>query len=366
MSALGEDIKQQIESDVASCRECKKCLLDCPLPELKGIDIFYLNREVLSENPSNDILDLAFLCFSCGACNFSCPHNQRMDRRLTALKSKGEIPRGFNNLLHWRGQNPGLVGNALYGIKKRIAKPHEKIAKHLDKTEFNKTDLLFYFSCYAFSPTEIPQKTLAIADHLGLDYEVVAGYTSCCGWPHFLAGDFKRAERLFIDLFNLLAGTGVKDVVTGCAECYQALKFIKERYAGEFRVLTTLEWITEHLDKLELGRPGGKVTFHDACQLSRLDDKAEVPRKIITQLYDLVEMEENRKNTLCCGGMRAVHETKGLIELRKKRLSDAKKTGVKIMLTECVTCFENYKLLEGDIQIKDLTEVVHDNIKGEI
>ncbi|MFQ5800462.1 MAG: (Fe-S)-binding protein [Candidatus Hydrothermarchaeales archaeon] len=362
MTALAEDIERQVEAEIASCTECKKCLLVCPLPEAKGLDIFTLNREILSENPSKNILDFAFLCFSCGACNYSCPQHLRRDIHMVYLRSKGHLPKGYNNLLHWRGQRLGLAERTLYRLKKIKDAPQPEIAIHLDKTEFRKTDLLFYFACYAYSPSAIPQKTLAIADHLGVDYDVIAGYSHCCGWPHFLAGEFRKAEELLVDLFNTIAGTKAKKVVTGCAECYQALKFIKERYAGDFEVLTTPEWLIENLDRLDLEKTGETATFHDACQLSRLDDKEEVPRRIIPQIFDLMEMEENRKNTICCGGMRAAHETNGLIELRKKRLSDAKKTGAKIMLTECVTCFEKYKPLEEDIQIKDLTEVVHDNI----
>jgi len=362
MSALAEDLKLQVDRDIYSCRECKKCLLECPLPELKGLDVLNLNREVLSESPSKDMLRLAFLCFSCGACNYSCPRHQRMDLRLTFLKSKGRIPRGYNNLLHWRGQEPGLLGKFLYSLKKRVARPHRRIAEHLDKTEFRKTDLLFYFSCYAFSPTEVPWKTLAIADHLGLDYEVVAGYGSCCGWPHFLAGDFNRAERMFIDLFNLITRTGAMKVVTGCAECYRALTFIKERYAGGFRVLSTSEWLTEHLNKLELEGRGVKATFHDACQLVRFNGKPGVPRKIIKRLFNLVEMEERSRSTLCCGGMRQGHGREELRMLRERRLSQARRTGAEIMLTECITCYEVYKPLAEGIQVMDLVEAVYDSI----
>jgi len=363
MNSLSEDIKNRVRNEISSCIECKKCLIVCPLPEAKDLDIQYLNKEILNENPSKDILNFAYLCFSCGACNYSCPENLRRDLHMMYLRSKGNLPKGYNNLLHWRGKRLGHIESTLYKAKRIKDTPKPEIAKHLDKTKFKKTDILFYFACYAYSPSTIPQKTLAIANHLDIEYDVIAGYSHCCGWPHFLAGKFGQAEDLMIDLFDTITDTNAKKVVTGCAECYQALKFIKERYSGNFEVLTTPEWIVENLDMLKLEKTGETATFHDACQLSRLEDKENVPRKIIPQIYDLVEMEENRKNTLCCGGMRAAHELEGLIELRTNRLNDAKKTGVKIMLTECVTCFEKYHPLAKDVQVKDLTEAVYDNIK---
>ena len=365
MNALAEDVKRQIESEVLTCKQCRKCLLVCPIPEAKDIDVSELNLEILSEKPSKKMLNFAFLCFSCGACNYSCPEYIRRDLHMVYLRSKGKLPKGYNNLLHWRGKRIGKVERALYGLKKVKDSPSAEISRHIDKLEFKKTELLFYFACYAYSPSDVPQKTLAIADRLGLDYEVVAGYLHCCGWPHFLAGELEKAEGLFIDLFNTIAGTGAKKVVTGCAECYQALKFIKERFAGEFQVLTTPEWLVENQEKLGLKKTELKATFHDACQLSRLEDKQEVPRRLLKELFSLVEMEDNGKNTLCCGGMRAGHEPQGLIQLREKRLLDARNTGAAVMITECVTCLEKYHPLAKDIQVKDLTEAVYDSLKGE-
>ncbi len=363
MNSLAEDVEEQVESEINSCKNCKKCLLACPLPESKGIDIFHLNREILRDKPSHGMLDFGFLCYSCGACNYSCPEHLRRDLHMVYLRSKGRLPKGFTNLLHWRGRRLGPIDRVLYSLKRIKDKPAEAIAQYLDKTDFKDTSLLFYFACYAYSPSEIPQKTLGIADYLGLDYDVIAGYSHCCGWPHFLAGDFDRAEPLFIDLFNTISNSSAKTVVTGCAECYKALKYIRDRYAGSFKVLTTTEWIIGHQKKLKLSKSTEPATFHDACQLSRLEDKADVPRVLVKKLHSLVEMEANRMQTQCCGGMRAGHEPEGLTQLRQSRLAEARNTGAKTMITECVTCYEKFKPLAKDIEVKDLTELVHDKIK---
>lgn len=365
MNPLAEDLKRDVEQDITTCGLCKKCLFLCPLPESKDIDVFTLNREVSKDQPSKEILDFAFLCMSCGQCNYSCPNYQHMVNRLIYLRSKGRIPRGLKPLLHWRGQRLGVVDRALYGLKKRLASVHPRIAPHIDKKEYRKSDLLFYFSCYAFSPSEVPWKTLAIADHLGLDYEVVAGYSSCCGWPHYLAGDFTSAEQLFKDLAALIEETGAKTVVTGCAECYRALELIKNRYGGGYTPLTTTEWVLGHMDRLNLQGSDELVTFHDACNLSRYDGKQEAPRKVVKRLFRLVEMERTGKDTLCCGAMRQNHEKEGLMELRKKRLAEAKETGATAMVTECITCYEVYRPLAEGIKVMDLVEALYDSIAKE-
>ena len=279
------------------------------------------------------------------------------------LRSKGRLPKGFTNLLHWRGKRLGPIDKLLYSLKRIKDKPIDVIARHLDKTEFKDTPLLFYFACYAYSPSNISEKTLGIADHLGLDYDVIAGYSHCCGWPHFLAGDFDRAEPLFIDLFNTIANTTAKTVVTGCAECYKAIKYLRDRYAGSFEVLTTTEWIKRHQKKLKLSKTEEQVTFHDSCQLSRLEDKSEIARGIVKKMGRLIEMEANRKQTQCCGGMRAGHKPEAMTQLRLNRLADAKNSGAKMMITECVTCFEKYNPHATDIKVKDLSELVYDRLK---
>ncbi len=363
MNALAWDIKEQVEKEITDCIECKRCLIVCPLPEAKGLDISKLNSEIINPQPSKEILDFAFLCFSCGACNASCPKYVRRDLHMVFLRSKGRLPKGFTNLLHWRGMRMNPLDRALYKLK-RLKDARPAMKPFLDKTRFQETDTLFYFACYAYSPSKIPEKTLGIADHLNLDYDVVAGYTHCCGWPHFLAGDFDRAQPLFEDLSNTIMSTGAKRVVTGCGECYQALKFIKERYLGEFEVLSTTQWIHENIDRLNLEKTKGTATFHDGCQFSRIEDHlSETPREILQRLFNLVEMEENRKKTLCCGGMRAAHEAAGLTELRNKRLTDSRLTGADSMITECVTCFEKYKPLAVEGEVVDLTEAVYDRIK---
>ncbi len=97
--------------------------------------------------------------------------------------------------------------------------------------------------------------------------------------------------------------------------------------------------------------------------LSRLDGKEKMPRKLIKKIFNLAEMEDNKADTLCCGGMRASHDLNGLTVLRNKRLDDAKKTGASTMITECVTCYEKYSPLAKEIKVLDLTEAVYDALK---
>lgn len=193
--------------------------------------------------------------------------------------------------------------------------------------------------------------------------EVMAGYRYCCGYPHYSTGRLKDSEKLFTDLFFAIKKVNPKVVITGCAECYVALKIIKEKFNADFKPITTSEWILQNMDNFNLSKTKEKVTFHDACMLSRLENLSENPRKIIKEIAELVEMEENKENSLCCGGMRATHNQKGLLEFREKKLKDAKATGAEKMITECITCWEKYNppSEEQDIKIEDIVGLVYNS-----
>jgi Fe-S oxidoreductase len=140
---------------------------------------------------------------------------------------------------------------------------------------------------------------------------------------------------------------------------------IKEQFDADFKPITTSQWILDNIDKFDLSKTEEKVTFHDACMLSRLENQSENPRKIINEIAELVEMEDNRENSLCCGGMRARHNTGGVLEFRNQKLINTKKTGVEKMITECITCWEKYNPLAKayGMEVEDIVATVHKNLK---
>ena len=106
MDNITHALKNQVKTELELCTECKKCLRVCPIPLSDKIDIKELNRATLdSKDSSEKITSFAFDCFGCGACVPVCPEELRRDRMMVHLRSKKELPKGYNNLLHWRGKD---------------------------------------------------------------------------------------------------------------------------------------------------------------------------------------------------------------------------------------------------------------------
>ena len=53
------------------------------------------------------------------------------------------------------------------------------------------------------------------------------------------------------------------------------------------------------------GKKKTKVTIHDSCHMGRVSGVYEEPRDLIKAVpgVELVEMEDNRENGLCCGSV---------------------------------------------------------------
>ena len=103
-----------------------------------------------------------------------------------------------------------------------------------------------------------------------------------------------------------------------------------------------------------------KVTYHDPCHLGRQMGVYEEPREIIKNLgYEILEMELNRGESFCCGGGGGVksNEPELANKIAKDRLSQAKKTGAKIICTACPLCYLHLKENSQDLEVKELSEL---------
>ncbi len=211
--------------------------------------------------------------------------------------------------------------------------------------------MLYFRGCTAreklTSIQEATEKLLKLAD---VDYHVLED-EKCCGSVLLRTGFLKEAQEQIEKNTEILKG---ETVITSCAGCYKTLK---EDYDG-LEVIHISQLLNQLINegKLDVSKTDLNVTYHDSCHLGRHCDEFDEPREVINSVANLIEMENVRENSLCCGAGGGVKSAYPQIALQmgKSRIEQAKETGCETLVTPCPFCKLN--LENDDLEVLDLTE----------
>ena len=211
--------------------------------------------------------------------------------------------------------------------------------------------MLYFRGCTAREKeTSIQKATEKLLDIAGVDYHILED-EKCCGSVLLRTGFFNDAQRQIEKNTEVLNG---EKIITSCAGCYKTLK---EDYEG-LDVIHISQLLDELIrdGKLNLEKGGLDVTYHDSCHLARHMEVFDEPRNVIESLATLVEMENNRENSLCCsagGGVKSAYPEIAT-QMAKTRIGQAMDTGCKTLVTACPFCKLN--LSNDELELLDLTE----------
>ena len=107
------------------------------------------------------------------------------------------------------------------------------------------------------------------------------------------------------------------------------------------------EFLAEKIgkDELKLKEIKKKVTYQDPCRLGRHLGIYDASRKVLESIpgIQLVEMEHNRADSICCGTSAFTNCDSYSNMIRKERLSEAKATGAEILITSCPKCQTHFR-----------------------
>ena len=211
--------------------------------------------------------------------------------------------------------------------------------------------MLYFRGCTAREKeTSIQKATEKLLNLAGVDYHILED-EKCCGSVLLRTGFFKEAQRQIEKNTEVLRG---EKIITSCAGCYKTLK---EDYE-ELDVIHISQLLDELIrdGKLNLEKGELDVTYHDSCHLARHMEVFDEPRNVIGALANLVEMENNCENSLCCGAGGGVKSAYPEIatQMAKARINQAKETGCKTLVTACPFCKLN--LSNDELEVLDLTE----------
>lgn len=194
---------------------------------------------------------------------------------------------------------------------------------------------------------EATEKLLKSAD---VDYHILED-EKCCGSVLLRTGFLKEAQEQIEKNTEILKG---ETIITSCAGCYKTLK---DDYEG-LDVIHISQLLNQLINegRLDVSKTDLDVTYHDSCHLGRHCDEFDEPREVIRSVANLIEMENVRENSLCCGAGGGVKSAYPQIasQMGKSRIEQAKETGCETLVTPCPFCKLN--LENDDLEVLDLTE----------
>jgi len=349
------------------CNLCGECLNLCPVLKLP-IDV--AKKEIKNLIEGKESKYALTKCNTCFSCNLYCPQNANpynliLERWNDLYKKRAApplyrfvCPTEQNNI--WQLLNIFLSNQErkwIYNWMHYIPKPDDTVLlvgnyTHLFPFIFGGSKLLNYF------------KPIDIIDQWeGGAYLYQGGYLDVVQ---------KIAQRTKKDFDKW----GVKKIIA----CLDAVEYIfKKVHPNEMDVTHSQEFINFNrwlLDQINSGEIQLKhqldmsVTVHDNCYSKTLSGAYwEVPREILERCgCRIIEMEHNRKDSLCCGFGAGASWVKNIsiifdiISEGFKKFKEAEETGAKALTSYCGGCiyllWATKELKRSKIDIYHVVEIV--------
>ncbi len=417
----------QYRGDMDMCCRCSACKF-IPLQKVAGFDYanvcpsiskfnfhsysgggrLNIGAVLLREgfNYTDKLLDIVYNCQLCGACGVSC--NYAMDMEVL------EPIHEFRIKCVEDGKTNPALDSAVASLRKQgsmIAPTGRRgdWASGLDLKDATneKVDVLFHVGClmsYDKKMQKLARATVKILQAAGVNFGIAGDAETCCGGRAYQMGyrnDFlNQAQKNMA----LIKKAGVKKVVTGCADGYQAFKVLYDKHGlkGDLEVLHISEYIDALIKDGSLklrNKVDLSITYHDPCRLGRLGEPwihwkgkkipgdrfvfdppktyrrgafgvYEPPRRILNSIpgIKLTEMTRIKEYSWCCGAGGGVHESNPEFArwTALERIEEAKSTGAEAMVTACPWCEGTFKeaIAEsgGNLKVYDIVELVEQAI----
>ncbi len=389
---------ETLENDVKEwgikCINCNFCYSACPLfKTMRGFlingpsgllqSIYYaLHWDLLGKEYHEDIINILYSCTTCSSCVIRC-------KAASAGIPVVDLVEAGRKILLEKAIGPGTTHKEVLGFLLQTGNPYGKPAekrldwlKELEKEHpltykllpgTDQAETLLYIGCtaaYEEDLQNVARSIVLLLEKLKADYGILKK-ENCCGNPARKIGE----EGLFLELsdkiIEAVLKSKVKQVVTVSPHCYNSFK---NDYPEDFKKNNFQHYTEFFFNQIEKGSltPSKKIektiTYHDPCYLGKRNEIYDAPRAIISKIpgVKLVEMRDNKVDSLCCGGGggRMYIEVDEVTRLSHLRLEQALATGAEIIATACPWCYTQMKDAikvtdqEGRIEVKDIAELL--------
>ncbi|UCD72409.1 MAG: (Fe-S)-binding protein [Syntrophobacterales bacterium] len=370
-------IPKSIAEEFDQCIKCGLCQATCPVFKDLLLEKFNPRGKIqLARYYSQGKLDLSdhyrdifAKCLLCGACVVTCPSGVDLNKVFVSMREEITTKRGLHPKMEevvrslLVNHNISDEDNAERGGWRDFLKD---LPEHMYQKD--RAEVVYFVGCVAsFFPMAqtIPQNLVRILESADVDFTILAGEEWCCGFPLIGAGVPEKAREMAEHNLAKVRELGAKKVVFSCPSCYRTWH---EYYETDLELFHSTQLI-ERLIKdgaIRLGEVKATVTYHDPCDLGRNGGVYDAPRQILKSIpgITLVELENNRAQSVCCGGGGNLEMVdSGLTgTVAQNKIEEIKRTGAKTVVTSCQQCIRTIKgrarRQKADLTVYEITELV--------
>ena len=320
--------------ELSACSRCGICIDGCPLNSelgIKNVQAVYLIRDIRNYVFHRKATEN---CLMCDHCEAACPVGIEISAIRRQERNKGKL----NTEDNYRFIEPLRSFNAIG----RVA---------------------YFEGCMSHLTPAITESMKKIFEAVEQKYWIMdEDRTICCGRPLLLQGFYTQAAELRKKNTALLKESNAQFLVTSCPICYQSFK---KEYDLPVKTLHHSEYIAMMIKngKLRLNKSDRKVAYHDPCELGRGCGIYNEPRNVLNAVSQLVPVEKERKNSLCCGYNlgNTVLTLEQQMKVRDAARRNLTKNNPDTIATACPLCKKAFQHASPE-NVKDIAEIVAENI----
>jgi Fe-S oxidoreductase len=366
------------ETNAHFCLDCTVCTGSCPVARMSSgfSPRLTVRRTVFGKDRSVVADPDIWSCLTCGTCSSRCPLEVDFLDFIRRIRTEA-IQSGNRGIPSHDGLMQIMADIQATGI------PQAKqfwLEEGL-KAQKQGTDLLFVgclpfygiaFEDYGLDLLSLANDSVRVLNAMSIE-PALSEDERCCGHDQYWRGEFEKFERLARLNIEAFTKCGAERVIFVCPEGYQIVRDEYPKYLGElpFKPVHIVELIAEKMEELSFREIERKVTYHDSCRMGRFLGLYDAPRKIMSSIpkLELVEMDRDRSNSLCCGASGWTNCFSCSKQIQMERLNQARGTGADLMVTSCPKCQIHFRCAmrggAAEIEMMDLVSLVSYAMKKE-
>jgi Fe-S oxidoreductase len=208
-------------------------------------------------------------------------------------------------------------------------------------------EILFWVGCAGSFDSRYQKVSRAMVKLMKaarVSFAILGKEEKCNGDPARRSGNEYLAQMLISENIETLNRYKVKNIVTACPHCFNALKNDYPQFGGNYEVVHHTEFLTDliRIGKLRIdGRRRERVAFHDSCYIGRYNRIYDIPRHLVARSgASLAKMRRSQSRGFCCGaggGQMFLGEEKGK-RVNVERAEELAATGAQVIGTACPFC----------------------------